>query len=188
MNRNKIWIPAVIILLIVLIPLFNNVACNGKNSQVPSNEKPTDTGEKPSGPFIYKLYFPQEAPKLGQTAELKSTLNVVQDSDNVSLVLDIPNGIQIVEGSTTKYFEKLKKGDTREWPLFIKPDRIGNYEIKSYIRFNLVESDYRLREGSRSVYLMVNDSTAKWGIEPPWITVNPNTVPLTKVPEKAPSK
>jgi hypothetical protein len=127
------------------------------------------TTESPAPPVNLELSFPHGAPHLNKTAELLCLVRTpALSADNVTVKINLPDGLQLVSGNLSAQFGTMSKGDVRELKAIIKPIKVGNYAIEA--KLTLVPpqmSTFHLGPGLYTVYLSVAENWAQWGKYPP---------------------
>jgi hypothetical protein len=141
------------------------------------------TTNAPLGPVSVDLSFPHGAPRLNQAAELRCLLELRTSADNVTLELNLPDGLELVSGDFPAHLGTMTKGDVKETKAIIRPVKVGNYTIE--VKHSLVFQDplvYRPGPGLYYIYLSVAEKSAEWGTVPPWIPEKVPPPPVTPVP------
>jgi hypothetical protein len=209
MKKMTSGIAQTAIVLIMLAGSFGLSGCNNVENAANSPTVPTDlssqppnppttyddsqttTGNEtaPAEPVYVDLSFPNGAPRLNQTAELRCVIEILTPSltaDNVTIKINLPDGLQYVSGdlsaefgSMTYYSNKTSLPDKGELTAVIKPIRAGNYTIEAKLSLTPRDSDFTLGSGLHRIYLSVSENSSEWGTVPPWLPKVTPPLPIT---------
>jgi len=135
----------------------------------------------PRGPVSVELSFPHGAPRLNQAAELRCLVEFHTSADNVTLELNLPDGIELVSGDFPAHLGTMTRGDVKETKAIIRPVKVGNYTIE--VKRSLVFRDPSEIPGPGLyyIYLSVAENSADWWAVPPWIPEKVPPPPVTPV-------
>lgn len=131
----------------------------------------------PAPPVNLQLSFPHGAPRLDQTAELLCVIKTpALTADNVTVKINLPDGIEFIRGDLSAQFGTMAEGDKKQITSYIKPIRTGYYTIEA--KLSLVPSGinpaFSLGPGLYEIYLSVAENSAQWGEYPPWTPPPPS--------------
>ena len=159
-------------------------------SQPPNPPTSTGGSETSTGdvlpPDVYvNLSFPNGAPHLNQTAELRCIVGTPGlTADNISVIINLPDGLQYISGdlsaqlgSMSGYANKESLVGTKEITAVIKPLRTGHYTIEAQLYLVPRNPSIGSGPGLFRIYLSVSDNSSEWGTVPFWIPNGP--VPIT---------
>ena len=133
----------------------------------------------PQEPISVDVFFPDVAPALNQTAELRAVVTSrLRDQATLSLSLDLPVGFQLVSGNASWTGSVGPASETVAIDVVIKSLTTGNFTLIVRSR----EVSFLTGEGTHIVYLSVNETSAAWGRVPPWIGP-PSPVTVTRSSE-----
>ncbi|MFC2049803.1 hypothetical protein ACFLTN_01330 [Chloroflexota bacterium] len=150
----------VTIILALLAALFGLGGCSTEGN----------TTNAPLPLVSVELSFPHGAPRLNQTAELRCLVELSIPADNITLELNLPDGLELVSGDFPAHLGTMTEGEAKEINAIIRPVEVGNYTIE--VKRSLVFQDplvYRPGPGLYYIYLSVSEHSAEWGTVPPWI-------------------
>ena len=106
-------------------------------------ETKIENGKKPLANVDVDLRFKDNAtPKKGEIATLEFVVTPYKNASNATVTFYVPEGIEIVEGSTT-WYGKITANETKIFIIKIKPVKEGEFTITASI-FNKV-SDEQIR-------------------------------------------
>jgi hypothetical protein len=162
-------IAQVVIILALLASSFGLGGCN------------TNSTNAPRGPVSVELSFPHGAPRLNQTAELRCVVRLHTSADNVTLEINLPDGLELASGDVSVNLGTITKGDVKEVNAIIRPVKVGNYTIE--YKLSPIFRDQSLKgPGWHYIYLSVTENSAEWGAVPPWLPEKAPPPPVTPVP------
>jgi hypothetical protein len=152
MQRSVIIKSLMGILVLLCLVVMPGPACS------PSEKLPVVVSTSPSSPIKVELSLSQ-APKLGETVELTCTVNLKEPANNVTIQIDLPEGIDRVSGNITWNGNipeagtgKLKNWDNQvekkvELKATIKAIKVGEWDIQAIawytLGLNYVEGDIK---------------------------------------------
>ena len=129
----------------------------------------------PSPPVNLQMSFPHGAPKLEQTAELLCAIKTpALTADNVTVKINLPDGLQLVSGDLLVQCGTMFEGDVREIKANIKPIKVGNYAIEAELSLVPRRLNFNPGPGLYTIYLSVTENSAQWGKYPPWTPPPPS--------------
>jgi hypothetical protein len=169
--KGVMLMPRVTQVVIILILLASSLGLGGCN-----------TGS-PASPVNLQMSFICGAPHLNQVGRLRCVVKTpALTADNVTVKINLPDGIEFVRGDLYAQFGTMSEGDKKQITAYIKPIRTGYYTIEA--KLSLVPRDpaYSLGPGLFEIYLEVAENWARWGKHPPWISLPPSD----KVGERPP--
>lgn len=184
MNRMtlKSSLLSVVVGFVLLAILFSLGGCNARNIVIPpTGPSPNITsppvGSSPQGPLAIDLSFPQGAPRLNQTAELKCVVTVHQSSDNMTLKINLPEGLAMVSGdsswSGSLYPPGSKKEPTqnvKELKAIVKAIKVGGWTIEAVVTTSPGNSWGCVEGGCKyPIYVLISDKSAVWSKHPWWV-------------------
>jgi hypothetical protein len=161
----------VILNLVLLASLLGMGGCH--NGGAASNDSAPDTPSKsgtPTEPMILELSFPNNAPRLNQTAELRCVLKVGRvRAENVNIEMNLPDGIELVSGGSWVLGNVSENELTHEVKAVIRPVKVGNYSIKFVLSLVPLGTGFKPGPGIYNIYLSVSENSAQWATAfPPW--------------------
>ena len=179
MNSMMLRIAQVIVILALLASAFALGGCSNKENR----------NIAPAVPTSAALSFPQGAPRLNQTAELRCVVKTpALTADNVTVKINLPDGLELVSGALSAQFGTMSEGDMKELKAFIKPVKVGNYTIEAKLPLVSRRPTFHPGPGLHYIYLSVSEKSAQWDIYPPWLPKKVPPPPVTPAPPaEAPS-
>jgi len=126
--------------------------------------------ETPPASPLEAAFSLSNAPALNETAELTCVINARTAIRNMSVEINLPEGLELVSGNLS-WHGNISYGDEVEvTKAVIKAVEIGNWTIESSGCVNPEENWFSLSCNPQPViYVSVFEDSAAWGRNPPWI-------------------
>ena len=194
MKGMIIRIGQIVAILLVLASSFGLDGCNNSPAKItlPSSQSSypqTIPPNEPSVPIVAELSFPNGAPRLNQAAGLHIKVNTFTSFDNVTVEINLPDGIELLSNDSLIWFGNMSEGDVKEQEIDIKPIKVGNYTIKYLLSFVPKPGPIHTVIAPHEMYLAVSQDSAVWGIYPLWLPPwHPEEGPLPPVPPASPTE
>jgi hypothetical protein len=171
-------------ILILLTTLLTGCVTNGSlpSTQPTTTSEPTHTGTPPQEPIEVEVSFPDGAPPLNQTAELRCTVITHRiPARDMSLDVDLPDVLQLVEGELSWFGDVPADSKVVVIKAVVKAVMVGNgtVDVRSYI-----DPDKHGGFGGNGwhpVYVSIGVDSSQWRINPSY------DAPGTGPPEERPT-
>jgi hypothetical protein len=190
----------VVAILLILASSFGLNGCNNVENAAnsptkttvplsqPTNPK-TIPANEPGVPIVVDLLFPNGAPSLNQAARLYIKVKTFTSFDNVTVEINLPDGIELMSNDSLIWFGNMSEDDVKEQEIDIKPIKVGNYTIKYLLSFVPRPGPIHTVIAPHEIYLSVSENSAEWGVYPPWRpSWHPEEGPLPPVPPAVPTE
>lgn len=132
---------------------------------------PQNTGITQSAPtpLVYvQVSFPDGAPPLGQTARLVATVDTHVPAKDLSVGIDLPDGLELVSGELS-WFGSIPEGcEIDVINAVVKSVEVGNWIIEENSYLDYKEHSGFGIDGGSSIYVAISEDSAEWGLNPPW--------------------
>jgi hypothetical protein len=139
--------------------------------------------ETPPASPLEANFLLSNAPALNETAELTLIINARTAIRNMSVEINLPEGLELVSGNLSWHGDIPGGDEVEVTKAVIKAVKIGNWTIESSGCVNPEENWFSLSCSPQPViYVFVFEDSAAWGIYPPWIG-DGYLIPLEQVNE-----
>ena len=129
----------------------------------------TDDGKTaPADPINLEISFPNGAPALNQTAELKCTVKPYESLHNMSVKISLPSGFELISGNLSWFGSISANEEIEVIRAVVKSIEVGNWTIEGTSYLNPEENFGLGSNGWYPVYVAVSENSAEWGKYPPW--------------------
>jgi hypothetical protein len=137
-------------------------------TEAPVGEK-TQLYIPPTQSVTVELSFPDEAPPLNQTRELRCTVNTpgMKTDTDISLNIQLPDAFELVSGELSWAGTVPGKSSIDVITAVVKSIKVGNWTINETHQITPKPVDVR-GTGYGQIYISVSEDSAEWGKYPPW--------------------
>lgn len=180
---RNISLKMVVTIGLFLVLLFPG--CNSTKTQASTQQTSTTTltsqisqttGIPPLQPISVDISFPNGAPSLNQTAQLKCVVkSSLKNESTLQLVIALPDAFQLISGDLSWQGVIPRESEIVAIDINIKSIKTGNWTINLYSHGISIPLGGYTVEGINPIYIQVMENEAKWGTVPPW--AGPTTFP-----------
>ena len=150
-------------------PKETSPATVGKETAPPpeSSTSPPQTKLTPTAPLpvTVELSFPEGAPPLNQTRELRCTIKTLRIGidPHVDINIQLPDGFELVSGELSWAGTVPEDSSIDVVSAVVKSIKVGNWTIDETHNIEVYSGP-----GGGRIYVAVSEDSAEWGKYPPW--------------------
>jgi hypothetical protein len=130
---------------------------------------PQQSEQMPAEPITVHLSFPDGAPPLNQEAKLVCTVKTpARSAKNMSVSINLPEALELVSGDLSWSGDIAQGSEVEIIRAVVGSVKAGNWTIEATTYIDPEKHGGYGGTGKYNIYVSVFESSAEWGIYPPW--------------------
>ncbi len=186
------WIAGVMLFVLFVVPLVSSCGpFEGTSANVTSSapisatkDEPTkiiasaNSPSRPTEPISVDVSFPNGAPALNQTNELRVIVKTRQiPAKAMSVQVNLPDSFELSNGSLSWIGDIPVNSEVTVIKAMVKSIKLGSWTIEVTSYLDPKENSAFGGTGHNPIYVLVSESSAEWRLNPPYGPAGTSTLP-----------